>query len=205
MTTIYLAPLHKREDLTRRERERQALLQLISGGLIAELPRGTQLGYRSDGAPLLPPDLGLGISISHSAHLIALALFPLGEGRDIGIDIEEEWAQAAKLIRRVAKPEELQLLHEANVPELLLWCAKEAAFKAHSNSLRVFSKQIELISVSPETQSLQVRIKPNEGEERIQVLSYALLQPEETGGHHALLTCTTAEMPPRRFMTLPAL
>lgn len=110
-------------DRPRREREREAVMQLVQ----ALAGKDARLDHCPDGSPLI---IGspLHISISHSRNYVALAW---SDTPGIGIDIEEPRpTQLARIAPRFLSAEELPLYGTS--PDLLLqaWTLKEAAFKA---------------------------------------------------------------------------
>ena len=101
------------------------------------LGKGVQIGHNADGSPLIEQSanfaaetdsraLGLRLSVSHTAGVIALALAP----RPVGIDIERWDGRALRLASRYLQPMEIrQLPHPTEAAATLSWSAKEAVYK----------------------------------------------------------------------------
>lgn len=153
---IYLQLIDRKGN--KRDDERAALQQLLHSNRIKGLPPKVEIIHRGDGAPHFPSEIDLGISISHSDHVLAVAIYP----RDlrVGIDIEERYDKAAMLISRVANPTELGLLSLHQLPPVVLWGAKEAVFKAYSDQISTMSEQVTLTSCLVDDHALSLRIKP---------------------------------------------
>ena len=87
------------------------------------LDRQVEISYDEDGAPHLPEDEHLDISISHTKDYVAIALAQHGE---IGIDIEQISDRVNRVKSRFVRDDE----QAETINELLLhWSAKETAFK----------------------------------------------------------------------------
>ena len=87
------------------------------------LDRQVEISYDEDGAPYLPEDEHLDISISHTKDYVAIALAQNGE---IGIDIEQIADRVNRVKERFVRDDE----RAESVNQLLLhWSAKETAFK----------------------------------------------------------------------------
>lgn len=78
-----------------------------------------------DRAPVWPA--GLCGSISHTAELCLAVVAPLGSLRGIGIDLEPATPLDADLRDLILRPEER---HHSDLAAKLIFCAKEAAYKA---------------------------------------------------------------------------
>lgn len=143
----------------KRDDERAALQKLLNSGRICGLPAGIQIIHRGDGAPHFPPEIEMGISISHSDHVLAVAIYP--KSLRVGIDIEERFEQAASLIRRVADSSELELMEQFGLPPVVLWGAKEAVFKAYSDQVSTMSDQVKLISCHTDRSALTLQTIPD--------------------------------------------
>ncbi len=87
------------------------------------LDRQVEITYDDDGAPYLPKDEHLDISISHTKDYVAIALAEKGE---IGIDIEHIAERVHRVKSHFVRDDE----HAESTNQLLLhWSAKETAFK----------------------------------------------------------------------------
>lgn len=116
--TIGYCPIPEGETLTRRQRERAA----VSNILEALLP-GAQLAHNQDGAPLVE---GVNISITHSQKLAAVAI---SSNAPVGIDAEEYRPALQRVKTRFLSPEELLWIKE-DQDLLKAWTTKEAVYKA---------------------------------------------------------------------------
>lgn len=119
-------------------RERAVELGQPSGRILYE-PSGRPYWDGGDGISRRP------ISISHTAGWAALMVAPVGLNR-CGIDIEHTARDASRATRRIASAAELALaepLYPRN-PPLLVWCAKEAAYKALGTPNLDFRQHISL-------------------------------------------------------------
>ncbi|MDO5035410.1 MAG: 4'-phosphopantetheinyl transferase superfamily protein [Porphyromonas sp.] len=145
------------------------------------------LAHHPSGAPYLPKYPEQTISISHSDHLVAIGLVAEREAH-FGIDIEEKEDQAARLLVRYSTAIERQLLKSFGLSPLLLWCAKEAAYKAYSKQITRFSSQLTLTNATSE--AVSIHIQPSEGPETSILVRYHQLP------NGALLTYTTPHSTP---------
>lgn len=90
----------------------------------AKLGEDVRVLHEADGSPVLVGS-SLNVSISHSAHFVALAVHP---SLRIGVDIEEPRVeQLRRVISKFLSEEELPLWSERL---LAAWTCKEAVFKA---------------------------------------------------------------------------
>ena len=85
-----------------------------------------KLSHDKDGAPYLSGSVRQ-ISISHCKDLVCICL----SDDSIGVDIERWSSRAWKIKQRFLSPDELRFVPESGGENtaMLLWCAKEAAFK----------------------------------------------------------------------------
>ncbi len=115
---------------------------------------GAPIAREDSGKPYLIGDRRH-ISIAHTREWFALLV---GSG-PCGVDIEWSGRDAARVAARVAAEDEIRLAGEvygAN-PQLAVWCAKEAAFKAAAMRRDVdFRRDIRIISPRNRTLLLQV-------------------------------------------------
>lgn len=103
--------------------------------LVREKLGGRRIDYDPSGRPLLSSvregeAVEMPISISHTTGWAAL--MATNGGERCGVDVELATRDATRTIARIASAEELKLATElfpAN-PPLLVWCAKETAYKA---------------------------------------------------------------------------
>ncbi len=116
---VYIAEIDGSSELSRREREKAAVMSLVC----RELGAGVSVGHREDGSPVAVGFDGE-ISISHSRDYVALATHPQMR---IGVDIEQPRAQLERVRSKfVAEEETFESLDEL----LHAWTAKEAVYKA---------------------------------------------------------------------------
>lgn len=158
LINIYLAPIHRCGN--KREDERATLVQILQSGRIALLPSDIRVVHSSSGAPKFSREIGLSISISHSDHILAIAIYP--SQIRVGIDIEEREDKVAQLISRVANEEELSVLRDQNLEPIILWSAKEAVFKAFSDRISTMSEQVVLKSCDSQKRQLTMLVREDE-------------------------------------------
>lgn len=160
---VFLLPFADRSEeellagagLSAAERERYAQFPVgavqrrkewLAARVLVRQKLGGRIGYDSFGRPVPeggPVAENRHISIAHTRGWAALMAT---YGRRCGVDIERTTRDAARTIVRAASAEELRLatvLFPAN-PALLVWCAKEAAYKAVGQAGMDFRTQIIL-------------------------------------------------------------
>ena len=132
------------------------------------LGKGVQIGHNADGSPLIEQSanfaaetdsraLGLRISVSHTAGVIALALSP----RPVGIDIERWDGRALRLASRYLQPMEIrQLTHPTEAAATLYWSAKEAVYKYFNDKALCDFRLIQLLTHAPGWLSARTRHAP---------------------------------------------
>jgi hypothetical protein len=133
--------------------EKQAVLEFIQSHL------GEHFQLKSDdfGKPW-PLDGKGNISISHSAHHIAIAFHP---NSTQGIDIETHRPQLQKVAGRILHASELEKLETALDKQFLLqlfWGAKEAMYKAYGKKQLIFSSQLIVDTLPNEPGTFSGRI-----------------------------------------------
>lgn len=136
-------------------RERVAELGLPSGRILYE-PSGRPYWDGGDGMGRRP------ISISHTTDWAAL-MMAQATVRRCGIDIEHTARDASRAVGRIASAAELALaepLYSRN-PPLLVWCAKEAAYKALGTPDTDFRKQILLHPALDDARQLSASVDPS--------------------------------------------
>lgn len=157
--SIYLVPIH-RKGMKRKE-ERETLRNLIRSGKLSGIPTDIEITHRQDGSPVFTREIGMQVSISHSDHILAVVIYP--SDRRVGVDIEEKADKVAQVIHRVADEDELTLLESNQIPPIILWCAKEAVFKAYSDCINTMSDHVKLKECIPSERLLMLEIDENEG------------------------------------------
>ena len=115
-----------------REAERVAVAELVREAL----GEGVSTGHRPDGSPTVDVP-GVVISVSHCATCAAIAL----SDRPIGIDVETERSQLARVAARVLSPAELACYGERLQAA---WTLKEALYKAALTPGLDFRRDIQL-------------------------------------------------------------
>lgn len=136
---------------------RQRRKEWLAARVLAREELGGRIGYEPSGRPVLRESPGTSISISHTAGWAALMVSR--EGR-CGVDIEPADRRAERAVRRVAVPEEIALacgLFPEN-PELAVWCAKEAAYKALGRTGIDFREEIRIDRIAAQTLQLTVKV-----------------------------------------------
>ena len=119
---------------TRREAERAAVAALLEHAL-----PGAVLSHTADGAPVI--EGGPYISISHSRTHAALAVC---SGAPVGIDIETQRAQLARVAPRVLSEAEMAVYGVSPEGLLQAWTLKEALYKAALTPGLDFRRDIRL-------------------------------------------------------------
>ena len=132
------------------------------------LGKGVQIGHNADGSPLIEQSanfaaetdsraLGLRLSVSHTAGVIALALSP----RPVGIDIERWDGRALRLASRYLQPMEIRHLpHPTEAAATLYWSAKEAVYKYFNDKALCDFRLIQLLTHAPGWLSARTRYAP---------------------------------------------
>ena len=119
--------------------------------------KGEVIAHHESGRPFLPLIPEVEISISHCPTDVAVLLGP--RLRRIGVDVETKHAQAERLKERFCTPEELRLSRETGLPPILIWCAKEACYKAFSDKVKEPYPGIRVTAWDKENGTLNVRIE----------------------------------------------
>ncbi|MDE6498343.1 MAG: 4'-phosphopantetheinyl transferase superfamily protein [Muribaculaceae bacterium] len=122
------------QEGTRREAERAAVAALLEHVL-----PGAEMIHTAEGAPVI--DGGPYISISHSRTHAALAVCA---GAPVGIDIETQRAQLARVAPRVLSEAELDIYGRSPEGLLQAWTLKEALYKAALTPGLDFRRDIHL-------------------------------------------------------------
>ncbi len=121
------------------------------------LGKGVLIGHNADGSPFVEKStgfvpetdsrtLGLHLSVSHTAGVIALALSP----HPVGIDIERWDGRALRLASRYLQPMEIrQLPYPTEAAATLYWSAKEAVYKYFNDQTLCDFRLIQLQPHAP--------------------------------------------------------
>lgn len=138
-------------------RQEQRRKEWLGSRVIAREALATSIGYTPEGRPCPLDRNDLHLSISHTTGWVALMTSSHGP---CGVDIELADRPAERVAHRIATPDELILctpLLPTN-PALVVWCAKEAAYKALGTPGIDFQKQIRLCDVTAQTLILTVNM-----------------------------------------------
>lgn len=133
--TLMITGVERHEGDSRADAERRAVRRLVDHAFGCE----AQIGHLPSGAPyIIGSDIS--ISLSHSRSHAAIALSP---SHTVGVDVEEQRPQLARVAPRVLSDDELA---QYSSPELLLraWTLKEALYKAALTPGLDFRRDIRL-------------------------------------------------------------
>lgn len=118
---------------------------LIEKTLSEEFRAPISLDHESSGKPFLSGTAS-SISLSHCQSTIGILLGP--PGSRLGIDVEDKWRQAVRVLPRYTSEEERNILERIGwLHPLWLWTAKEAVFKAFSERITHFTRDITFTGV----------------------------------------------------------
>lgn len=139
--------------------QEQRRKEWLAARVLAYEELGGRIGYEPSGRPLLLSPSGLPfdrhISISHTSGWAALMV----ADRPCGIDIEPAGRHAGRVAGRIASAGEIALaapLFPQN-PALLVWCAKEAAYKAIGEPDMDFREHIRVRNATARTLIIAVK------------------------------------------------
>lgn len=139
--------------------QEQRRKEWLAARVLAYEKLGGRIGYEPSGRPLLLSSSGLPsdwhISISHTSGWATL-MVAYGP---CGIDIEPAGRHAERVAGRIASAEEIALatpLFPQN-PALLVWCAKEAAYKAIGGTEMDFREHIRVRNATARTLIIAVK------------------------------------------------
>lgn len=139
--------------------QEQRRKEWLAARVLAHEKWGGRIGYEPSGRPLLLSPSGLSsdrhISISHTSGWAALMV----ADRPCGIDIEPACRHAERVAGRIASAGEIALatpLFPQN-PALLVWCAKEAAYKAIGGTEMDFREHILVRNATARTLIIAVK------------------------------------------------
>ena len=136
--TVYVADLPQRENVSKREKEREAEKELLKQ-VVGE---DVVLLHNENGKPYLEGKNSR-LSISHSRHKLCLAI---SEKNNVGIDIEEFQPRLEKLKDRFLTAEEIACLPSEENLHLtalaLCWSAKEALYKLVGEEAGVMGEKV---------------------------------------------------------------
>lgn len=101
--------------------------------------------HDADGAPCLPDNPDLHISLSHCRTAVAVAAC---SNKKVGIDIESRRKVSSSLMERVCTPAELESVHRSDDPVmefLRLWTCKEAVLKCRGTGIKGFASMVHAL------------------------------------------------------------
>lgn len=150
------------EPLDRGEGKQRAAEIEAEGPLLQRLiGHPCELCHEPSGRPYLR-DCSLPISISHTKGYICAAK---GKAESIGVDIEYPGDRVLRVREKFVSPAEVGVLMSAGLDELhaclVLWCAKEAAYKKCGMSGVDFREHFVLKEASGDRLSLSVEREDN--------------------------------------------
>ena len=138
----------------KRQREK-AVERLL---LCHALGRPVTLSHTTQGAPVIDNHEGLNISITHTRHLVALAL---NDDVVIGLDAEQtDREQVIKVRHKFLNASEQQFIApDDQTAHIIAWTAKEAVIKAERNSAIDWTDSIVLapMAATADETTLQAR------------------------------------------------
>lgn len=119
---------------------RQALAGMLGCAVVVE--------HDDHGAPYLPEQPQLHISLSHCRSAVAVAV---GKQSAVGIDIECRRRVSDSLMQRVCTPTELDAIHASDDPTmefLRLWTRKEAVLKCRGTGIKGFGSMVHALEAT---------------------------------------------------------
>ena len=135
-------------------RRQSGAARIVARKLLASLGApGAALPRSGSGAPAWPP--GIIGSLAHDDEMAVAAVMRSGPIRSLGIDIEPAIALPAEIVQMVTTPGERATYGNSILESRLLFCIKEAVFKASHPVSGVFL-DFHHIEVSLETRSARV-------------------------------------------------
>lgn len=107
------------------------------------LDRDVTIEHNSQGAPYLPDNPSIHISISHCRTAVAVAV---STNNRIGIDIESRRKISPSLMERVCNDSELSAIQSSDDPTmafLRFWTQKEAVLKMRGTGIQGFGSMVD--------------------------------------------------------------
>jgi 4'-phosphopantetheinyl transferase EntD len=131
--------------------------RIVARGLLSRLcAQDFSLPRTASGAPRWP--CGFVGSMTHDSRVAVVAVAPAAELASIGVDVEPACPLPYELLELVAKPSEVGQLHGDPTAARLLFCIKEAAYKASYPLDRVFLEHHDVeVRLLPRQQSSVAR------------------------------------------------
>jgi len=142
------APLASSVEKVRRQ---SGAARIVARELLASVGApGATLARSGSGAPVWPP--GIIGSLAHDDEMAVAAVMRAGPFRSLGIDIEPALPLPAEIVRMVTTPAERARYSKSVLESRVLFCIKEAVFKASHPVSGVFL-DFQDVEVSLETRS----------------------------------------------------
>lgn len=125
--------------ITEIKSDRRACEKLATHLIIAHiLGNKAELCHTDEGAPFIK-NSHINISISHSAHIVAVAF----SSAPVGIDIEHKADKVLRVREKFLNSRELSIIDSNDkIVNMMFWTAKEAVYKIHGKKGINFSNDI---------------------------------------------------------------
>lgn len=120
--------------------------------LLDELLPLSEIAYLTNGAPYLLGNHDFSLSISHTQDYVAVLL---SRAERCAVDIELKFRDTSKIRDRYLSSNELRLAQGTNF-ELIIWCAKEVAYKYLQRTEVDFLKDLVLTDFDFEAQKMTI-------------------------------------------------
>jgi 4'-phosphopantetheinyl transferase len=121
-------------------------------------PKHFEIENNQAGAPILSPDIGLHLSISHTDG-VGVAIL---SSTPIGVDAEPITARTPAFFAEWFTAQERMLLTQDPMRITLAWCAKEATMKALGRGMALHPRHIEVTAIGPHTVEVQLHAQARE-------------------------------------------
>jgi phosphopantetheine--protein transferase-like protein len=115
-------------------------------------PKQFEIENNQAGAPILRPDIGLHLSISHTDG-VGVAIL---SSAPIGIDAEPITERTPAFLAEWFTEQERVLLAQDPTRITLAWCAKEATMKTLGKGMALHPQQIEVTAIGPDSVEIQL-------------------------------------------------
>lgn len=144
-------PDEELKDILESPSPRRRLEKLAVRALLNECFEKRQyLGYEENNRPYLKNYSG-DISISHASRFVCIVVH---QNAYVGVDIEARHRDFSVVESKILTPYEASYVEDKHKDEqlCLIWCAKEAVYKAMHQQRVDFNRQIEIDKFSPKQQ-----------------------------------------------------
>jgi len=108
--------------------------EFLTGIVMVSSVLGLRLSHHADGAPFLTGDSRY-ISLSHTADVVVMAV----DRKPVGVDVEASSRDVSRVAGRMFTAEERVV-----ADDIVLWCVKEAAYKAYGHRGMDFRRDIRV-------------------------------------------------------------